>query len=77
MQDNVRVGRESLTKKISFHDKQKKPYRTIDSLEKAPTRKKINMQEYPLSTCLATQKKKATPSSPPTLPNTLNAKSKA
>jgi hypothetical protein len=41
--DNVR--RESITKKISFHEKHGKPYRTIDSLDKAPTRKKITLQD--------------------------------
>lgn len=64
MSDNVRVGRESLTKKISYHDKSTRPYKTIESLEKEPTKKKILLNDYRLSTLRTMQKRKATLHSP-------------
>jgi hypothetical protein len=64
MSDNVRVGRESLTKKISYHDKSTRPYKTIESLDKEPTKKKILLNDYRLSTPHTIQKRKATPHSP-------------
>ncbi len=48
MQDNVRAG-QSLTKKISFHDKHPRPQRSGDVLDKAPTRKKITITNEPMS----------------------------
>lgn len=56
--DNVRLGRQSLTKKISFQQKQPKQYRTIEpQLDKEPTRKKITIQDYHISTFLNNKKK--------------------
>ena len=52
MQDNVRVGKESLTKKISYHEQHPKKYSTINSLQKEPTRKHITLANpsiYPLT----------------------------
>jgi hypothetical protein len=34
MQDNVRIGKESLTKKISYQEQYSKKYSTIQSLQK-------------------------------------------
>jgi len=58
MSDNVRVGRESITKKISYHDKISRPYKTIESLEKEPTKKKIILNDYRLSKNRNIQKRK-------------------
>jgi hypothetical protein len=58
MSDNVRVGRESITKKISYHDKITRPYKTIESLEKEPTKKKIILNDYRLSKTRNIQKNK-------------------
>ena len=54
MQDNVRIGKESLTKKISYHEQHPKKYSTIQSLQKEPTRKNIKLQ-YPASIHLTIQ----------------------
>jgi hypothetical protein len=58
MSDNVRVGRDSITKKISYHDKISRPYKTIESLEKEPTKKKIILNDYRLSKTRNIQRKK-------------------
>jgi len=54
MQDYVRIGKESLTKKISYHEQHPKKYSTIQSLQKEPTRKNIKLQ-YPASKHLTIQ----------------------
>jgi len=64
MSDNVRVGRESITKKISYHDKNSRPYKTIESLEKEPTKKKIVLNDYRLSKSRTIQKKRVMQLSP-------------